>query len=175
MSTALYEIADIYRSILEDEELSGDPESLQDTLDAVKGEIEVKVDNIGKYLIQMECDLLGLKEFEKRVTDKRRAMENKIQWLKDYTKRNLEASKIDKLQTDNVKFSIRKAAPRVIIYDENKVPQSAVQVIPAQTKIDKNKARELLKEKGGVTSWGRLESGTWIKLEFAPKAIEAKK
>lgn len=163
MST-LYELTGEYKELLEMAE-SGDydTETLQDTMEAISGEIEVKADGYAKVMKELEGDVAMLKAEEKRLSDRRKVIENNISAMK----RNLEESMIavgkEKFKTDLFSFNIQKNPARVVIEDESKVP--AEYLVEQAPKIDR---KALLKDlKDGKTfsvDFARLEQGKSLRI-----------
>jgi hypothetical protein len=54
-----------------------DEQTFQDTLQAIEEVLEDKVENIGKFVRCLDADIEAIKTEEKRLADKRKALENK--------------------------------------------------------------------------------------------------
>jgi hypothetical protein len=143
----IYEIADNYLTIqrmLEDGEI--DIDTFNDTLESIEFDLHEKADNYAKLIKNIESDINGLKDEEKRLADKRRALENKVLSLK----KNLEHSMVlvddKKFKTDLFSFNVQKNAPSLEVVFEEKIPEEYY--IPQAPKLDR---KELLKAvKGGL-------------------------
>ena len=84
----LYELTAEYKNILDLIEID-DSEGLKLALEQLDGEIETKVENSVKVIKSIEGDILALKEEEKRLAGRRKALENKISSMKEYIEHNL--------------------------------------------------------------------------------------
>ena len=78
----LYELTSDLITLQELLEESVDDQLLQDTLEAVQGEYDVKMESYAKVIKNLEADIDALKAEAKRLTDKRKVLENNIDRLK---------------------------------------------------------------------------------------------
>lgn len=85
-----------------------DAEVLQDTIDAVEGEIEVKADGYAKVIRQMDGDIATLKAEIDRLSNRKKSIENS----KDRIKKSLETAMMatgkTKFKTELFSFGIQK-------------------------------------------------------------------
>lgn len=106
----LYEIANDYLTLvaaLENEEI--DAEALEDTLEAIQGEIEIKADNIACVLKTLLAEVEAFKAEEARLAERRRKKEKAYDRLKDYLSRELLRAGIGKVETVRNAISFRKS------------------------------------------------------------------
>ena len=78
MSFKLYELTEMYKNIwdlVEDDEI--DLDTLETALSQVEDNLEVKAENMAKLVKGIDGDIDTLKSEEKRLTDKRKTLENK--------------------------------------------------------------------------------------------------
>lgn len=128
--TKLYELGDQYRSFNEFVDAAWDnvdmtEDDLQmyiDTLEAIEDELNSKVENITKFMKNIEGDIESFKSEEARLAKKRRYLQNKFDGLKAYMQSILIANKIDKVNAGTFKVSVRKTNPSVGILNEAKIP-----------------------------------------------------
>ena len=114
--SSLYDITSAYLQIsemMEDPDL--DPQVLADTMEAIDGELEVKAENYGKVLRNLEGDIEALKSEEERLKKRRQTLENNAKRLKLELQGAMEVTGKTKFKTDLFSFSIRKNAPAVVI------------------------------------------------------------
>ena len=78
----LYELTSSYLQLQELLEESVDDQLLADTLEAVQGEYDVKMEAYAKVIKNLEANMDALKVEAKRLTDKRKVLENNIDRLK---------------------------------------------------------------------------------------------
>ncbi len=142
----LYDLTEEYRFLLdlaEDPEV--DPETFEDTLEALGGEIEYKADGYAKVMKQLEADAAGIKAEEKRLYTRRTVLENNIKRMKNVLQEAMIQTGKVKFKTDLFSFGIQKNPASVVIdeqYFEN-IPEEYL--IYQDPKIDKAKMKEDLK------------------------------
>lgn len=106
----LYEIANEYLELMRVIETEDIPEEyVTDTLEAIKGEIEIKADNIACILKNIQADIKAFKEEEDRLAERRKAKENAYDRLKQYLSDTLQKMEIDKVETPRNNISFRKS------------------------------------------------------------------
>lgn len=138
----LYELTDDYLRLMEmAEEL--DPETFQDTLESINEAIEEKIENTAYLVRNLEADIKVLKEEEKRLAERRRALETKVIRIKEYLQNELEKAGIDKVKRPLITVSIQNNPPSVKIVDEKIIPSSFM--IPQEPKLDKKSLLQVLK------------------------------
>lgn len=139
----LYELTDDYLKLMEmAEEL--DEETFQDTLESIEDAIEEKVEKTAFLIRNLEADVKAIKEEEKRLADRRKALEKKIENIKDYLREQLELAGIDKVKRPTITVSIQNNPPSVRVIDEKIIPSDFM--IPVAPKIDKKSILEKLKK-----------------------------
>lgn len=135
----LYELTEIYDNImcldLEEEELLSVLSNLHD-------ELEVKAENIAKVLRNIQADISGYKEEEKRLYERRKAMENKEKFLKLYLQDAFLSMDVRKLKAGVFSFNIQKNPPSVYIENEELIPE---EFFYTERKLDRRSLLEALK------------------------------
>ena len=120
----LYELTESYLNL---QELLENPEVPQDlitsALEQVGEELEVKAENIAKLIKTLEVDIAGFKEEEKRLSDRRKSLENRVKNLKEYLDWAMKATGKTKFKGKLFSFNIQKNAPGVSILDEKLIPK----------------------------------------------------
>jgi transcriptional regulator of heat shock response len=137
--TQLYALSQAYAQLLYMEDV--DPQTIADTLESIHDEIEDKAENIAKLIRSILVDAEAIKIEETRLTNRRKALENRATYLKTYLQEQMELSKIDKVKRPTVTISIQNNPPSVLIEDESLIPSEYM--IPQADTIDK---RTLLKD-----------------------------
>jgi hypothetical protein len=147
----LYELAEQFKNFndyvenaLESEDIT--EEDLQmyiDTLEGIQLNLEDKVENIAKFLKNIEGDIKAYKAEEDRLNKKRKYLTNKFEGLKEYTKQMLELSKIDKLKVGMFNVRLQNNPSSVGILNENEIPSEYK--IPQPDKVNGAKILEELK------------------------------
>ena len=128
----LYEITgDILalQSMLED---SVDDQLLLDTLESVQGEYEFKLESYCKVIKNLEADVEALKNEAKRLTDKRKVLENNVDRLKKAMFDSMKATGTDKVKGSIFTVAIQKNGgklPVIVDVDTAYLPKELVKVV----------------------------------------------
>lgn len=150
----LYEIKGQFKELMEmADECNLTQDDIKDTLEGLDYELEEKADAYAKVIRTLECDVDSVDAEIKRLTDKKRRIQNNISSMK----RSLESTMIElgkkKIKTPLFGFNIQKNPPSVNILDESKVPENFR--IKQPDKIDRKSIIAELKESGN-TDWAEL-------------------
>lgn len=158
---SLYELSTNYLQALDfltDPEMDLPVEAVNDTLEALGGELEDKAINVAKFFRNMEAAADAIKTAEANMAKRRKALENRVQWLKNYIKDNMEICGISDIECPHFKLSIQKNPAAVNILDEDAIPeQFKEQVI--SWKIDKTAIKNAINS-GSVVPGTELINGT---------------
>lgn len=143
---SLYELtksARLLNDLLESGEL--DEQAIRDAIVNNDEDIADKLEGYAKYIKNLESDVAGLKAEEKRLSDRRKTIENTIDRMKDAMKEALTVSGQTKVKKDGglFTFSLRKNPPRLEIDDPEKIPERYL--IPQPPTVDKKSMLEDLK------------------------------
>lgn len=126
----LYELTDEFlqlQQMLEDPDIDSDV--INDTLEAVGGEIEVKADGYAKVIRNMEGTITAIKQEQERLANKRSLLESNIKRLKDNLQQAMVTTGKTKFKTDLFSFNIQKnggALPVVVDVTTDKLPDECV-------------------------------------------------
>lgn len=147
----LYDLSEAYVNIQNLLDTEGtDQESLNMALAEIDTEIERKAQNIAYIIHGMESDTTAIKAEEKRLADRRKAIENNIKWLKDNLKEHMQLTGADKIKTATVTISLQNNPPAVNITDQTQIPAKYLTVIPEQYVADKKAIASAIKAGEGV-------------------------
>lgn len=141
----LYEINDRIYELLNQELI--DPETGEildvnafDELKDLEVERDIKIENTGLFIKNLDAEITALKAEEKRLAERRKAKENKLNWTKRFLDEFLKAEGEMKFETARVKLSFRKSES-VNIFEEMILPNEYVrektEYIPDKTAIKK--------------------------------------
>ena len=107
----------LLQDMLED---SVDDQVLLDTLEGVQGEYEVKLESYCKVIKNLEADIEALKNEAKRLTDKRKLLENNIDRLKKVMFDSMKATGTAKVKGQLFNVSIQKNGGKIPVnYDKD--------------------------------------------------------
>lgn len=157
----LYEISQNYLSALElfgdvDNDMSLD--TALDTFESIEGEFEQKVISVAAYAKQLDAEAEAIKVAMERMEKRRKAIENRANYLKDYAKACMEQMGKKKVACPWFNLSIQKNPPSVTIYDEAALPFEYVAEVTT-TKVDKAAIKAALVA-GIEVAGAKLSNGT---------------
>ncbi len=150
----IYEIKREYEVLsqyLEDNDL--DKESFKEAFLNIEGSLSDKCENYVKLIKNLEGDIEAHKGEEKRLSEKRKAMENKVLRLKQTIYEVLKDMKLESLKAGTFNLRIQNNAPSVDILDQEVIPEEYKSY---EVKLDKKGILEDLK-------LGKLVAGAEIK------------
>ena len=127
----LYDLAQNYlnlQELLENPEVP--KELILESLRKVGGELEEKAENIAKLIKTIDLEVKAIEEEETRLSNNRKAMENKSKALKDYLEGAMISTGKTKFKGNLFSFNIQKNAPSVDVIDENLIPKEFIKLEP---------------------------------------------
>lgn len=104
---------------------------LTDTLEGVQGEYEFKLESYCKVIKNLEADADALKNEAKRLTDRRKVLENNIDRLKKAMFDSMKATNTDKVKGQLFTVAIQKNGgklPIIVDVDVSKLPDELVKI-----------------------------------------------
>lgn len=137
---SLYHMTSEMLALLDSEE-----EITQEQLDAAFANIVKKDAALCHFLKDVEASVVAFKAEEKRIADRRKALENAIGRVKEYAKLCMERLGMDRLEAGTFKLSIQANPPALEITDEEAIPNEYKIVIPATVAPDKERIKSDLK------------------------------
>ncbi|WP_129598576.1 siphovirus Gp157 family protein [Anaerophilus nitritogenes] len=140
----LYELTSNYTNLLE---LLENPEIPQEivleSLEEIKEDFNIKAENVCKVMKSIELEAKGIKEEEKRLSDRRKVLESRVSNLKEYLDSNMKAIGVKKIKGNVFTLSIQKNPPSIDIKDAKLIPQEYKVVTES---IDKAAIKDALKQ-----------------------------
>lgn len=144
---SLYEITNAFTSLMETENMTEDvKENIKQELTML---LQQKSQNIIGYTRNIELTIEAMKVEEKRISEQRKALENKVSKFKEYVKECMDKNNITKIETELGSLTIVKNPASVEIIDENKIPEEFKQEV-VTVKIDKTAIKKHFKETGEI-------------------------
>jgi hypothetical protein len=160
---SLYQLSGDYLQALDfltDPELNLPIETVNDTLEGLLGELEDKAVNVAKFVRNIEATAEAIKAAEAEMKKRRKALENRVEWLKAYLKSSMEATGIQKIESPYFKLSIAKNPATLDLFDANAVPSEYKHIeIVTTEQIDRAAIKTALAN-GQVIQGARLLNGT---------------
>ena len=146
-SLSLYKITSAFPMLMEQEEIT--PELKEQLEKELTELLQQKSQNIIGYTKNIELTIEAMKTEEKRISEQRKALENKLDNFKQYVKECMEQNGINKIETGLGTISIAKNPISIEIENEEEVPNEFKTIITT-TKIDKTKIKDNFKETGEI-------------------------
>ena len=135
----LYEIEQNYLAALDiftDPENEIMPEVAADTLEALEGEFELKAVRVAAFARQMEAEANAIKTAIEGMDKRKKTLESRAKWLKDYVKQGMETVGLKKLESAWFVASIQKNPASVDVFDAEAIPSEFKHNV-IEIKIDK--------------------------------------
>lgn len=163
---ALYTVADQYLadvSKLEDMDL--DDQTFADTLESLSGDLEVKATNVAMFVRNLEASADSIKQAEKQMADRRKALEAKADRIRSYLLENMLRTGISKIDTPYFSLSVRKNLPAVEVINLDAIPDEYLDIPPLpQPVLNKNRLKDDLKN-GVIVEGARLTAGHSLQIK----------
>lgn len=162
----LYELTGQMQALLalmEDPDV--DPQIIEDSLEAVSGEIEVKADGYARVMAELEARKAAVKAEKDRLAALESSLGKNIDRMKESLKTSMIATGKTKFKTDLFSFSVQKNPPKVVIDDLSRIPEGFL--IPQPPKVDTASIKESLKSVDAGSMWEgicHLEQGESLRI-----------
>lgn len=126
----LYEIAEQYKSIQEmaDSDDENMLVAIADTMEGIEAEFQDKAQAVVATAFNIESGIEAIDAQIKRLQDRKKAIHSKSEWLRNYLKRNMEATGINKIDCPLFSITLSKASTQVEVTDESQIPDDYVKV-----------------------------------------------
>ena len=121
--TALYELTADFKAVaqrLEDMELDAD--TIRDKLDGYSADFDNKVIAIASLIRNLEATSASIKEAETQMETRRKAMERKADWLREYVINNMKAIGKNEINCPLFSVKVRTNRPSVVVADDAYIP-----------------------------------------------------
>ena len=165
MSKPLYELANMFvdfaRVLADETEMPN--EIIDEYIDAQVGPLEFKGWNIAAMVLQFEGEAEMIRAAEKRMAVRRKHLENRAEWLRDYLLVQLIRAGIDEIQSPEFVVKVCDNPPRVILDDEEAIPEQFKEQETVVT-ILKNELRIAMVCDGEVIPGCHLEKGKCLNI-----------
>lgn len=140
----LYELTQNYNNLYEllnDDDIP--VEVIEEGLQDIEDSIDVKFDNIAKFIRSLEGNIKIFKEEEDRLAARRKTMQNKVKSLKGYMLEQLMVMDRTKVEANTFVIRRQKNNPSTQITDAKQLDEHYL--IPQEPKVDSKKILEDLK------------------------------
>ena len=132
MNQPLYNLTNQYLGLMDlSEDLPED--ALNDTLEAIEGDIQDKATNIIAVIANLNTDALDAEI--KRMQNMKRVITNRQTALKDYLRENMQRMDMKKITWPTGSVTLRKPLPIVVVDDADALPEKFNKVTVAPNKV----------------------------------------
>lgn len=149
-SLTLFQIASEYRHITDVLMDSGaDEQTLTDTLEAEAWPLELKAQNYGFVIRNLQATAASIKDAEAQMETRRKAIERRAAALTERLKTGLEIAGITKIDTPYFALVIRRNPGLVEIWDEKQIPAEFMRIPEPKPPVavpDKDAIKKAIKE-----------------------------
>lgn len=143
----LYDLDQSFKNLIEVLETQDLEEELKETIYAELEKIEIskglKVDNIIKYINNIDGDIFKLKAEERKLQQKRKTLEKKVENLQAYLFDYLKGVDGQEVKGDIFTASIKRNPPKVNITCLEAIPREYIKIIEEVDKVTLKKALKL--------------------------------
>jgi len=160
---SLYDITNAFPVLMEQEEMSEEDKiKVQEELMLL---LQQKSQNTIGYVRNIELTIEAMKNEEKRISEQRKTLENRLTKFKEYVKGCMEKGGFTKVETELGSLTIAKNPASVEIINEDEIPSEFKQEI-VTVKIDKTAIKNHFKETGEIpTGVNILTNNTSLRIK----------
>lgn len=141
--------------------IENDSEGLEDTLESIDLAINEKLENIAKVIKNLEGEINSFKAEEKRLSERRKTIENNIKRLKQYAEDSLKLTGERKIKAGTFTFNIQKNPPSVKVLNDKSIPLDYFNVV--EPALDKKRLLKDLKN-GESIEGAELHQGESLRI-----------
>jgi hypothetical protein len=144
---SLYQVAAEHRRMVEAlMATDNDAVTIADTIEAESYPLEVKAQNVAYAIRNLEATAAAIKDAEKQMADRRKAIENRAQHIRDYLQTCMEIAGVQKIECPHFALTIKNNPPSVDVFEPKLIPAEYMkQVEPPPPAPDKTAIKEVIK------------------------------
>lgn len=139
----LYEITNDYLSLYQNHE-DMDQDSFVDMIDKLDTEFETKAINIAALLKNLNLDLESVEHVLDSLQSKRKQLDNKISYLKDYLLNNMKLLHKEEIKSGLHCIKLRKCPFKLNVLNQSEIPEE-YKIHVDQVKLDSDKIKDHIK------------------------------
>ena len=152
---SLYQITNAFPALMESEEITEEnKKQIEEELTVL---LQQKSQNVIGYVRNNELTIEAMKTEEKRITDMRKALENRNNKFKEYVKECMENNGFTKIDTGLGSLTIAKSPISVEVENEDEIPSEFKQEI-ITVKIDKKAIADNFKATGEIPNGVKIHT-----------------
>lgn len=167
----LYEITDDYlaalqtlESLAESGQLS--PEVVEDTIEGLSGDLEVKAKNVIGYAVSLVSEADAIDAATVPMMKRANTLRDKAAWMREYVKTAMERTGITEIKSPYFVIKLKDNPGKVVIDCEAGLPDDCWREIPATREPDKKAIKTML-EAGNktVSAASHIEKGKRLEVK----------
>lgn len=164
MNIALYQLADDYLAAFDQlTEMDMPPEVVNDTLESMRGDIQVKATNVAMFVRNLESQADAIKDAEKQMAARRKAIEHRATQIREYLLFNMQRTEINEISCPYFAIKRKLNPPKVILHGA--VPKQFLRYPePPPPEADKKAIAEYIKA-GNSPDWAELKQDERIEIK----------
>lgn len=140
----LYELTDKFKFIQSLIEEGADESVFNEALENIQVDLANKLEGYAMVIKNIESDVEGYKAEEKRLSTRRKAMENKIKRMKESMQEAMVTANERKVQGKRFSFNVQKSPTTLKIDDESYIPEGYWE--PQPPKLNRRELLDDLKQ-----------------------------
>lgn len=147
MGMSLYHMTEQYqRALAELADADLPEEVVADTLEALEGELVQKGQAVAAFALNLGAEVEAIKAVEKRIGDRRKALERHVERMRKYLRTNMEKAGITEIKAIDGSFTAKlaKGRPSVVVDDEALIADDS-EFVRWRREINKTAIAEALK------------------------------
>lgn len=140
----LYQIAAEHRQMVDRlMDTQEDSQIIADTIEAESYPLETKAQNVAYAIRTLEANAAAIREAEKQMAERRKAMENRAQRIREYLQTCMEVANVSKIECPHFALSIKANPHAVDVFEPALIPAEFM-VQPAPV-VDKTAIKAAIK------------------------------
>jgi hypothetical protein len=142
-----------------------DEATIADTLEGLQGEVVQKMEGCIAISRNLESLAAQIKAAEEKMAERRKTLENRVEWLHGYVKGAMEASGITKIECPYFRATIRQNPAKVVIDALQEIPKGYLRYPEAPPPAPDKKAIADALNGGFVVAGAHLEYGKRLEVK----------
>lgn len=165
-SLSLYAIATEHRAMVERlMDTQDDAQAIADTIEAESYPLEVKAQNVAYAIKNLDATAAAIKSAEAEMAARRKAIEKRVEHLREYTKTCMEVAGVTKIECPHFALTIKKNPAAVDVFEPGLIPAAFMkQPEPPPAMPDKAAIKAALQD-GQDVPGALLAQGTRLEIK----------
>ena len=151
----LYDLGDAFNGVMD--------MALDETMDLIEADIVVKCERGIGLIRNLDTLREGMEKESKRLSEQARILKNRIESIKVWYQRNLDAMGKSKVVTTRGTMVVQNNPPSLKVTDANQIPICYLTLVPARYEVDKDVVKTALKA-GEIIPGAHLEQGRSLRI-----------